>query len=136
MGRILLRTYRAFSSRALDKLEIRGYADISLAHTMMMMNIDVQGIQLTKLSEKIGVSRQAVTNLVQSLEQKKFLTRSPDPSDKRAAIVSVTKIGWKLIKDIVEVKSEIEDEYRSIIGDQQMDQLRNSLTKLLETVEK
>lgn len=136
LGRLLLRAYRVFSSQAVEKLEKRGYEGISTAHTMMLMNIDMKGMQLTQLGEKIGISRQAITNLVQSMEQKGYLIRSADPSDKRASIVSLTKSGWELIKDIVEIKGEIEEEYCTIVGNEQMSLLRKSLVLLFEEVEK
>ena len=135
LGRLLLRTYRAFSSRAIEKLKYRGYVGISLAGTMLLMNIDAKGSQLSRLGEKIGISRQAVTNLVQKKKKKKYLHRSPDPADKRAMIVTLTPEGWRLIKDIVEMKAEIEDEYCSIIGNDQMKLVRENLTKLLENLE-
>ena len=134
LGRLLLKAYRAFSSQAVEKLKKRGYEKISLASTMLLMNIDAKGSQLSRLGEKIGISRQAVTNLVSQLEEKKYLQRSPDPADKRAMIVSLTPKGWQLINDIVKVKAEIEDDYCSIIGSDQMKHLRESLNKLLENV--
>lgn len=135
LGRLLLRTYRTFSSQAVEKLKHRGYAGISLASTMLLMNIDAKGSQLTRLGEKIGISRQAVTNLVHQLEEKNYLHRSPDPADKRAMIVTLTPEGWQLIDDIVKVKAEIEAEYCSIIGKNQMENLRESLVKLLKSLE-
>ena len=102
---------------------------------MLLMSIDVDGSQMTRLGEKIGVSRQAVAKLVQNLEAGGYVQKSPDKSDKRASIVSLTDNGWKLIKNIVEIKSEIEQEYCSVIGEEQMQQLRSNLNRLLNTFE-
>ncbi len=135
LGRLLLRTYRAFSSGAVEKLEQRGYTGISLTSTTLLMNIDAKGSQLTRLSEKIGISRQAVTNLVHQLESKNYLHTSPDPADRRAMVVTLTPKGWQLINDIVEVKAEIEGEFCTIIGNDQMQNLKESLTKLLQNVD-
>ena len=134
-GRLLLRTYRAFSTCALEKLRLRGYAGFALAHTMLLTNVDVHGTRLTTLAEQIGVSRQAIGNLVHNLEQQGYIARTVDPTDRRAVIVTLTEAGWRLLEGVVDVKMEIETEYSAILGAEQMHMLRTELTKLLDHVE-
>lgn len=134
-GRLLLRAYRAFSLRALEKLRIRGYTGLALAHTMLLTNLDPAGTRITLLAERVGVTRQASGHLVQELEQRGYITRTVDPADRRATIVKLTEEGWRLLQDVVAVKLEIEREYSAILGAQQMQLLREELTKLLDQVE-
>ena len=134
-GRLLLRTYRAFSSRALEKLRLRGYTGLALAHTMLLTNVDVQGTRLTALAEQVGVSRQAIGNLVRDLEQQGYVMRTVDPMDRRAFIVTLTEAGWRLLGAVVDVKMEIEIEYSAILGAEQMQMLRTQLIRLLDQIE-
>ncbi len=135
LGRLLLKTYRVFSSRAVEKLRQRGYEGLALAQMTLLMNIGVEGIRLTTLAKRIGVTRQAVGNLVDNLENRGYINRRADFTDKRAVIVALTDEGWRLIGDVVEVKMEIEAEYSEILGEGQMEMLRSGLTRLLEKVE-
>ncbi|MCP4535558.1 MAG: MarR family transcriptional regulator [Chloroflexi bacterium] len=135
LGRLLLRTYRAFSSRAIEKLRLRGYTNLALAHTMLLTNVDVDGTRFTALAEKVGVSRQAIGNLVRNLEQQGYVTRMVDPLDRRAFIVTLTETGWHLLEAVVDVKMEIETEYSAILGAEQMQMLRTKLMRLLDQVE-
>ncbi len=134
-GRLLLRTYRAFSSRALEKLRLRGYTGLALAHTMLLTNVDVEGTRLTVLAGRVGVSRQAIGNLVRNLEQQGYVARAVDPLDRRAFIVTLTETGWRLLEAVVDVKMEIETEYSAVLGAEQMRMLRTGLIGLLEQIE-
>ena len=135
LGRLLLKAYRAFSARALEKLAARGYTGLALAHTMLLTNIDIHGTRPSALAERIGVSRQAVGNLVHELQTMGYVARKADPSDQRAIVVALTETGWKLLQDVVEVKTEIEAEYGAILGEEQMRALRAGLTHLLDQIE-
>lgn len=135
LGRLLLRTYRAFSARALEKLALRGYAGLALAHTMLLTNIDIHGTRPSALAERIGVSRQAAGNLAHELQTMGYVIRKSDPDDQRAIVVALTEEGWKLLRDVIEVKAEIEAEYSAILGEEQMRALRAGLTHLLDQIE-
>lgn len=134
-GRLLLRTYRAFSSQAIEKLRLRGYTGLALAHTMLLTNVDVHGTRLTVLAEQVGVSRQAIGNLVRNLEQQGYVMRTVDPMDRRAFIIMLTEAGWRLLEAVVDVKMEIETEYSAILGAEQMHMLRTELIRLLDQIE-
>jgi MarR family 2-MHQ and catechol resistance regulon transcriptional repressor len=51
-----------------------------------------------KLGEKILKSGGNITLVIDNLEKNKLVTRSPDPSDRRAVIIQLTNEGRKFIK--------------------------------------
>ena len=132
IGRLLLRAQRAFSVRAGEKLRARGHDGLSLAHTNLIANLDLGGTRITTLSERIGISKQAVGHLVLDLEQRGYIARAVDASDRRATIVTFTDAGWRFLQDAHQVKREIEAEYRAILGEPGMQALRSALTSLIE----
>ena len=75
----------------------------------------------------------AVGHLVLDLEQRGYVECAIDPADRRATIVTFTDAGWRFLYDAYQVKREIEAEYRTILGEQAMDQLRDLLNKLIES---
>lgn len=136
LGRLLLRAYRAFSSRAIDRLTARGYQGIAPAHTVLLTNVEAEGSRLSELAQRIGVSRQAAGNLVSAMEERGYLSRRIDPTDRRAVIVSLTEPGWALMEDIVQVKAELEAESTTALGPERMKAFREGLIGLLDHLER
>jgi DNA-binding MarR family transcriptional regulator len=132
IGRLLLRAHRAFSVLAIDKLRARGHAGLSLAHTNLLANLDLDGTRITTLAERIGITKQAVGHLVADLEQRGYIERSADVSDRRATLVTYTDAGWRFLQDAHQIKREIESEYQAILGEQGLSDMRSLLERLLE----
>lgn len=135
LGRLLLRAYRAFSSQAIDRLAARGYRDIAPAHTVLLTNVAAEGIRLSELALRMGVSRQATGNLVAALEDRGYLARRIDPTDRRAALVSLTESGWELMGEIVRVKTALEADCAAALGPDRMNDFRAGLVELLGRLE-
>jgi len=75
----------------------------------------------------MGLSKQAVQQLLDQLEGEGVIQRVPDSRDKRARRVELTGLG---LFDLVErnaVKREIEDEYKAILGAELFAQMERAL---------
>jgi len=71
-----------------------GNRDLSLTALSALGSLERMGPRrITALAASEGVSQPSMTQLVQRLEQRGLVTRSSDPADARAALVSVTDEG-------------------------------------------
>ncbi|HOW58395.1 MAG TPA: MarR family transcriptional regulator [Candidatus Omnitrophota bacterium] len=57
-------------------------------------------ISMTEISEKLRITKPAVTNLVDRLETKRFLRRSPHPNDRRIILLEILSKGKKILAEI------------------------------------
>jgi len=57
-------------------------------------------MRLSGLSEQLGIAARSATEVVDALEQRGLVTRTPDTSDRRATLVDVTDAGRRLMKRI------------------------------------
>jgi DNA-binding MarR family transcriptional regulator len=128
----LLRAYRDFSVRSVEKLRARGHAGLGLEHTALLIHLDTDGTRITTLAERAGVTKQAMGQLVRELEQRGYISRIDDPSDRRAALISFTALGWQFLLDAQAVKHEIEAEYSALLGQEGLAQLRALLSLLID----
>jgi DNA-binding MarR family transcriptional regulator len=135
IGRLLQRAARAFSVRAAELLHARGYHGLSLAHTTLLSYLDLEGTWVTVLAERAGMTKQSMGQLVKELEQQGYVSRRPDPSDQRAALVTFTEAGWRFLADASAIKQEIEAEYAAILGTQSLADLRRALRLLIDDAE-
>ena len=112
-------------------LRERGHEGLSLVHTNLLPHLDIGGTRITTLAERVGVSKQAIGNVVGELEAKGYVRREVDPQDRRAAVITYTTAGWAFLQDAHEVKREIEAEYTARLGEQGMQELRQLLLQLV-----
>src|SRR5262252_2106884 len=71
-----------------------GFDDVRPAHTAVFQHIDAEGSRLTDLAERAQITKQSMGYLVDYLEERGYLERRPDPSDRRVALIFLTERGW------------------------------------------
>ncbi|HEX5504070.1 MAG TPA: MarR family winged helix-turn-helix transcriptional regulator [Thermomicrobiales bacterium] len=132
IGRLLLQAQRAFNAQAIRKLRARGHGGLGLAHTALLPHLDLDGTRITTLAERAGMTKQGMGQLVRDLERRGYVARAVDPADHRATLVSFTEAGWQFLRDAHAVKRELEAEYAAVLGEQRLDDLRATLTALVQ----
>src|ERR1700751_1665897 len=58
------------------------------------------GIDATRLSAVIAFDRSTLGNVIERIETKGFIERRPSPEDKRVKLLTLTKSGATLLRDI------------------------------------
>jgi MarR family 2-MHQ and catechol resistance regulon transcriptional repressor len=64
---------------------------------MLLRHGPDEGMQLHDLGDLLLVSRANITGLIDHLEQKEYVTRAVDPSDRRARFARITAKGVELL---------------------------------------
>ncbi|WP_189004648.1 MarR family winged helix-turn-helix transcriptional regulator [Deinococcus roseus] len=132
LGRLLLKANRVFSSKALALLKQKGYSNLNLAHTALLPHLDQQGNRLTVLTERMGLTKQSISQLVAELESQGYLERIPDPTDRRAVLVRFTASGWELCQLSSQVVQDTEKAFEQMLGQSDLTLLKGILEKLQE----
>lgn len=112
-----------------------GFDDLRPAHTAVFQHIEAGGSRLTDLAERAQITKQSMGYLVDDLEQRGYLERKPDPSDRRAALICLTDRGWAQIHAALATIATLEQEWTRALGKQRMQQLRQLLTELGQTTD-
>jgi DNA-binding MarR family transcriptional regulator len=128
---ILVRVpYQAVVERVSAGLAAAGFDDLRPAHTAVFQHIRAEGSRLTELAERAQITKQSMGYLVDHLEERGYLERRPDPSDRRAALICLTERGWDQVRAALAIIAELEDTWRRALGPKRMEQLRELLTEL------
>jgi DNA-binding MarR family transcriptional regulator len=129
----LFKAARMLNERALARVRDRIGFDVRPAHTALFPHIDLAGTRLTELARRMGISKQAVGQLVGELEEMGALERVPDPEDGRAKLVRFARRRGALsLMAGFEVLQELEAELRASLGSELVDRLHEGLSALLE----
>lgn len=133
LGRLLLRAARAFGASVSARLQARGHRHVRMSHATLLLNLELGGARIGVLAARAGMTKQAMGQLVRELEQLGYLERRSDPDDRRATLVQLTPVGWRVVLDLQEVISELEAEFQDHIGYTAMRQLQNNLGALIRS---
>jgi DNA-binding MarR family transcriptional regulator len=96
-------TYLASGLRQHDRLMAMAGMSLDRAAVALLRQVeDSEALRLGELAAQLGVEASHVTRQVQQLERAGYLTRVPDPADRRAQRVRVTPAGEAVILRIRE----------------------------------
>ena len=91
------------------------------------------GTRISVLARCAGMTKQAMGQLVRDLEGLGYLTLGPDPSDRRAKLVTYTDSGRRLAADFDASLREVQSEFKKALGKGGLKELRKLLAKLVKT---
>jgi DNA-binding MarR family transcriptional regulator len=127
LARLLLDRFRWFDRALLETLRDTLGLEVTSAQSLLFADLPIEGTRQSDLARRLGVSRQAINELVRGLERQGLLEIVPDPDSGRSKLVRPTRRGRKSYRLAVETFAQLEAELRSRIGDRHVDQLRHAL---------
>lgn len=133
IGNLLTWRTRAFEQDLIPRVRASGF-DISIPHAAVFGMIDRDGTRIGVLADRAGVTRQAMSQLVDDLEGRGFVARRPDPADRRAKLVQLTEHGWDCVRCGQKHIRAIERDYARRLGRERFDQLTELLDALAQPV--
>lgn len=98
----------------------------------LLLLLQAQGPQAQiMLSEKVGLDRTTVMRTVDMLEERGFVRRDPDATDRRKHSVALTSSGAKLLTQTLPEIRQTEHEVTAVLSHAEQKQLLLLLTRLL-----
>ncbi|MCB1041756.1 MAG: winged helix-turn-helix transcriptional regulator [Acidobacteria bacterium] len=128
---VLFKVARLLNEKAVARVQDRpGGQSFRAAHTALFPHIPPEGIRLTQLAGRLGITKQAVFQLVRDLEGMGVLERLQDPSDGRAKLIAFSSTGRTAIASGLSTLRELEQDMAAGIGQESWQQLRMTLLRL------
>ena len=133
--RLLLRASRAETTATLRRVHSLGHADVSLADTNLLANLDTGGTIISALARRAGITRQAAGQQIAPLERRGYIQRRPSDSDGRAAVIYQTARSRALLNDALDIVEELEEGYAHTLGPGRLRNLKSLLSSLLDQID-
>jgi DNA-binding MarR family transcriptional regulator len=103
--------------------------DLRSSQLRLLSMTPVEGMRVTDLAERVGMTKQALGEFANVLEQQGLLETVRDPADKRVRILRPTPRGRKAVEASESVIEELERQWRRRLGARKWDQLRALLVE-------
>jgi DNA-binding MarR family transcriptional regulator len=133
IGALLRVPAQAIHRRTIAELNAAGFAELRVPHMAVLLYPGPDGERPTTLAERAGVSKQAMNQLLRSLEALGYLERFVAPDHGRSRIVRLTKRGQLAYAKIHEILRAIEEDWKVELGPTAFASLKKLLGRVWES---
>jgi DNA-binding MarR family transcriptional regulator len=110
-------------------LQNAGWERMNRTKSMIMLNIIYGVTRPIQLAGNLGISRQAVHQILQEMMREGLVELVEDPNDRRAKIVVISRSATNISRDVQRAMTAIEEEVARRIGSRALQQLLSALQK-------
>jgi len=133
IGALLRVPAQAIHRRLIRDLNAAGFDDLRLPHIAVLQHPGPDGARPGTLAERAGMSKQAMNQLLRSLEGLGYLKRSDGADEGRARIVRFTPRGRAAYAKIHAILRDIEGEWIAELGPARFAELKALLLRVWES---
>jgi len=133
IGALLRVPAQAVHRRLISELNAAGFEELRLPHMAVLQFPGPDGVRPGTLAERAGMSKQAMNQLLRSLEDLGYIVRSDAPNEGRARIVRFTQRGRAAYSKVHDILRDIEREWSAELGPKSFAQLKELLFRVWES---
>ena len=133
IGALLRVPAQAIHRRVINELNAAGFEELRVPHMAVLQFPGPDGVRPGTLAERASMSKQAMNQLLRSLEDLGYIIRSDAPDEGRARIIRFTKRGRAAYSKVHEILRDIEREWSAELGPKDFAQLKELLSRVWES---
>ena len=133
IGALLRVPAQAIHRRLIEGLNASGFDELRLPHMVVFQFPGPEGVSPGVLAERAGTSKQAMNQLLRSLEEYGYIARSDARDDRRQTVVRLTKRGRAAYQKILDILRDIEREWSAELGAKPFAELKALLVRVWES---
>ncbi|MDP3908600.1 MarR family winged helix-turn-helix transcriptional regulator [Novosphingobium sp.] len=130
----LVRTFYWFDEQLRSRLEERGWGKVTRSQSLVLANLANGETRAARIAENLGISRQAMSQLLTEMEERKLVALHPDPTDRRARIVAFAPEAQGIRADAQAILRDLEGSVRDVVGEQNLVKVTGTLRAFLATL--
>ncbi len=133
IGALLRVPAQAIQRRIIHELNAAGFEELRVPHMAVLQFPGPDGVRPGTLAERAGMSKQAINQLLRSLEGFGYIVRSDAADEGRARIIRLTRRGRAAYSQIHAILREIEREWSCELGQKPFAQLKELLLRVWQS---
>lgn len=132
IGGLLRLAWQAHRDRLYERVTAAGFPNVTRAQFELIRWPGMDGQRPGELAGSLGLSKQAVNDLLGELERNGYIERRAHAGDRRARIVHLTGRGQRLQRTAHDTSRELEAAWAASIGAKRFTALRSTLQDMVE----
>lgn len=98
--------------------------------------MDTHRLTITDISRQLNISKQQMTNIIDKLVSANFVSKEPDPNDRRRLVITISHKGKKLLEEHMEqFRQRFESHAQNLTRDERQE-LATILRRYYELINK
>ena len=127
---LLLGAFRSLIEDLHAELGRRGHADARPVHGFALQAIGLDGVTVSELGRRLGVSKQAAGKTANGLERAGYVLRSRHPDDARAWVLTRTARGTEMLAISAQVFDGLRERWARQLGRKELSGLEAALATM------
>jgi DNA-binding MarR family transcriptional regulator/catechol 2,3-dioxygenase-like lactoylglutathione lyase family enzyme len=129
----LMRAARGAYAQAIRaELYAIGVDDLPRNGAFILVGIHSSGAARQDMMAELGITKQAVSQLVDILVSRGYVDRDADPGDRRRVSLSLTERGEQVVHAVFDGTEAVEAQLRDLVGPGQIESMRSALRALAQ----
>jgi DNA-binding MarR family transcriptional regulator len=113
-----------------QELAEAGYGDIRPTHGCVFRFVQEEGLRLTDLACRAGITKQSAGEIVDGLVELAYVERIPDPADRRAKLIRLTEKGREAQRFGFDLFGQVEARWAERFGVDRIGGMRETLEEI------
>ena len=132
LARLLAMAYRQLIDGLHARLAARGHRDVRPAFGFVLLSVRARPTNSKEIGELLGVTKQAASKVVDSMERAGYVRRERDGDDARSKVIALTPRGRKFLETVESIYVDLEADWARVTGKRRLEELRDDLRRVLE----
>lgn len=128
---LLLGGFRTLADRATTELAARGFEDYRPVHDFALRAIQSGAESASDLGRRMSVTKQSAAKTIATLEERGYVAREPDPTDRRRMRLRVTERGAAVQREGEQIFEEMRAQWEQQVGVADLATTENALRRLI-----
>jgi DNA-binding MarR family transcriptional regulator len=128
---LLLGGFRTLADRVTVELAARGYEDVRPVHDFALEAILSGADSASDLGRRMSVTKQSAAKTIAVLEDRGYVRREPDPTDRRRMRLQVTARGIAMQREGAAIFDDLREQWKSQVGADAVEAVEHTLRQLL-----
>lgn len=134
-GRLMWRLKRHSDAYIEPRLHAMGFADFKLSYIGFLANLTEEGVTNNELAKRAGVTKQAMSKVVNLLESEGYIYTQKNQNDSRSSVIFLNDRGKALLQALFACMTEVKQRFVGKVGEERFEAMISTMVDLVNELD-